>query len=168
MFQSRLEELKETHLNCRRSVGPAGFSVRAVAAQAEDLETVLNIAETVIRGDLSRPGFHSWSLDLYRTTAAPANEVVMVAGGAAAVSRLTVVSSDGIQLVGAGHQLEGPVDRGEADARAGVTQVVVDLPCRAELVCPAEHFFHGGALAGFSLGDGHRPLRPPPAVTSSG
>jgi hypothetical protein len=136
-------------------VGLACFNARAVAAQAEDLEIVLNVAETVVRGDLTRPGLHGWTLDLDRATATPAHKVVMVTGGAAAISRLTFVSSDGVQLVGTRHQLQGSVDGREADAGAGVTQVVVDLARCAELVSSAQHFFHGGALAGFSLRDGH-------------
>jgi hypothetical protein len=147
---------------------PGVFSVRAVAAQAEDLEIVLNVAKTVIHGDLSRPVLHSRPLDLDRATTAPAHKVVMVTSGAAAISGLTVVSSDGVQLVGAGHQLQGSVDGGEANTGAGVTQVVVDLARCAELVCSAQHFFNGGTLAGFSLRDGHQPLFAPPAITSSG
>jgi hypothetical protein len=129
---------------------------------------VLNIPETVICGDLGGPGLHSWSLDLDRTAAASAHEMVMMTGGASPVRRLAVVGPDRVQLVGPGHQLECSIDGGEADSGAGVAEVVVDLARSAELVCPTEHLFHCGTLAGFALRDGHRPLLCPPAITSSG
>jgi hypothetical protein len=146
----------------------ASFSGCAVATQAEDFEIVLDILETVICRDLGGPGLHSRSLDLDRTAAAPAHEVMMMTSGASAVSRLAVVGSDGVQQVGPDHQLEGSIDGGEADSSAGVAEVVVNLARCAELVCPTEHLFHCGTLAGFALRDGHRPLLCPPAITSSG
>jgi hypothetical protein len=129
---------------------------------------VLDILETVICRDLSGPGLHSWSFDLDRTATAPAHEVVMMTSGASAVSRLAVVGPDRVQLVGPGHQLEGSIDGGEADSGASVAEIVVDLARCAELVCPTEHLFHCGALPGFALWDGHRPLLCPRAITSSG
>jgi hypothetical protein len=60
--------------------------------------------------------------------------VVVVASGAASVGRLAVALADGVQLARVGHQLQGPVDGGEADAVSLVPQLVVDLLRAPELL----------------------------------
>jgi predicted ATPase len=44
--------------------------------------------------------------------------MMMMPGRAAAVRRLAVVGADGVKLASLGHQLQSPIDRGQAYAFA--------------------------------------------------
>ena len=106
----------------------------AVVAAAENFEMVLNIAEPVLVGDAVGPAFNSGAFDLDGAAAVPADEVVVVAHGAAPIGRLTVVGADQVDLVGVGHHLEGAVDGGQPDVLPVLAEVIVDLAGGAEVV----------------------------------
>jgi len=162
VLQARLEQLEKERHCMHRSPGAEPFSsgLGAVPAQSEDLQIVLHIAESMSFRDLASPALHRRPLDLDRTTAGPADQVVMMAGRATAIGGLAFVGADGVELVSVGHQLQGPVNSGEPDSGALVAQIIVDLACRAELVGSVEDFLDGGTLARSTLRSGHEPLLP--------
>ena len=67
-----------------------------------------------------------------------------MAVGAAPVGRLADRGPDGVDLTGLDHRLQRPVDRGQADRVALVSQVVVDLLGALELADLAEDLADGG------------------------
>jgi hypothetical protein len=110
-----------------------------------------DLAEPVLFGNCVCPAFYRRSRDLDRPTADAANEVVVMPGGAAAVRRLTLVGSDGIKITRVAHELQGPIDRCQANAFAVMSQVVVNLLCRPKVMSIGQNFFDRGALAGPAL-----------------
>lgn len=154
---------KLTRTRCSLGRGRLCNGVGTVGAQSEDFQIVLHVAESMSLSDLAGPALHCRSFDFDGTAAAPAYQVVMVTGRAPAVGGFTIVGPDGVQLVGACHQLQGSVNGGESDSRTGMTQVIVNLTGRAELVGPPEDLLNCGTLAGPTLRSGHQPLLPPPS-----
>ena len=131
-----------TGLGCKHLTGVAG---------AEDLEVVTDLAEPVLRSHRVGPPLHRRSGDLDRTTANAADQMMMVARRATAICRLTLVGSDGVEFAYFGHQLQGPVDRGQADPLSLMPKVVVNLLCCPEVVAIGEDFLNGGPLPGLAL-----------------
>jgi hypothetical protein len=68
--------------------------VGAGAAPAEDLKMVLNVAKSVLVGDMVGPSLDGGSFDLYGAAAVAADEVVVVAHGATSVGVFAVVGAD--------------------------------------------------------------------------
>jgi hypothetical protein len=106
----------------------------AVAATAEDLEMVLNLAEPVFGGDAVGPAFDSRAFDFDGAPAVPADQVVVVAHRASPVCGFAVVGADQVELVGVGHHLEGAIDRGQPDILPVSAEVIVDLAGGAEVI----------------------------------
>src|SRR4249920_4250518 len=96
-------------------------------AGAEDLEVVADFAEAMPLGHGVGPPLNRRSRDLDCPTADAAYQMMMMPGRAATVRRLTVVGTDGIEFACFGHELQGAVDRGQADAFAMMSQIVIDL-----------------------------------------
>ena len=86
-----------------------------------------DVDETVLAGDLVGPALDSRPLDLDRTAAGAADEVMVVARTALAVEDLAAVVAQRIDLGGVGKGLEAAVNRGEADGFAAVLEHVVDF-----------------------------------------
>ena len=79
----------------------------AAAAGAEDLQVVADVAETVLGGDGVGPALDGRTGDLDGTAAAAADQVVVVAVGAAAVGGLAVRVPQRVQLAGLGQTTAG-------------------------------------------------------------
>src|SRR4029453_14601192 len=76
-------------------------------AGAEDLEVVTDLTKSVLCGHCVGPSLHRRARDLNRTTADAADQMMVVAGRAPAIGRLTLVGSDPVELAYFGHEFEG-------------------------------------------------------------
>jgi len=70
---------------------------------------------------------------------------------AAPVRRLALVGSDGIKITRVAHELQGPIDRCQANAFAVMSQVVVNLLCGSKVMPIGQNFIDRGALASPTL-----------------
>src|SRR5829696_6726437 len=77
--------------------------------------------------------------------------MVVVSGRAATVRRLTVAGSDGVEIACVAHQLQGSVDRGQADAFAVMSKIVVDLLSCSEVMAIGQYLLDSGPLPGLAL-----------------
>ena len=110
-----------------------------------------DLPEAVLRGHRIGPTLHSWSRDFDRATTGPTDEMMVVPGGAAAVRSLTVVGSDGVEIACLAHELQGSIDRGQADAFAVMSQIVMDLLGRSEVVPIGQDLLDCRSLPGPAL-----------------
>jgi Beta-lactamase len=131
--------------------GPLTDAPLTGVAGAEDLEVVTDLAKPVLLRHRVGPPLHRRSRDLDRTTADAADQMMVVAGRAPSIGRLTVVGSDRVELANFGHELQGSVDRGQPDAFALMPQVVMDLLSCPEIVAIGEDFLDRSPLPGFAL-----------------
>src|SRR5829696_7979010 len=77
--------------------------------------------------------------------------MVVVSGRAATVRRLTVAGSDGVEIACVAHQLQGSVDRGQADAFAVMSKIVVDLLSCSEVMAIGQYLLNSGPLPSLAL-----------------
>lgn len=127
------------------------WPVSAGVAGTKDLEVVADLPKAVLLRNGIRPPLHRRPRDFDRTTTDAANQMMMVPGRAAAVRRLTVVGPNGVKIAGICHELQSPIDRGEADAFAVMTQAVMNLLRRPEVVLICQNLLDRGALPGTAL-----------------
>src|SRR5687767_5514873 len=97
------------------------------------------------------PSLDSRSGDFDSTATCAADQMVMVASRAAAIRRLTLVSSDRVDITCFSHQLQGPIDRGQADACAMMAQIVVNLLGGSEVMSIRQDLLDRRPLPGFAL-----------------
>jgi hypothetical protein len=96
------------------SAAPASASI----AGAKDFKIMTDFSKAVSRSDCIGPPLDRRSRYLDRPTADAAHQVMMVTGRAATVCCLTVIGPNGIKIARVGHQLQGPINRGQANAFA--------------------------------------------------
>jgi hypothetical protein len=106
-------------------------------------------------GDVVGPPFDGGAFYLDGASAVAADEVVVVAHGAAPVGGFAVVGADQVKLAGVGHHQQGAVHGCQANVFTVVAEVVVDLAGGAEVVGAGEEVGDGGALPGLSLRGGY-------------
>jgi hypothetical protein len=116
---------------------------------------VLNVSEAVLVGDVVGPTLDGGAFYLDGASAVAADEVVVVAHGAAPVGGFAVAGADHVELAGVGHHQQGSVDGCQPNVLTVVAEVVVDLACGAEVVGAGEQVGNGGALPGLSLRAGY-------------
>ena len=128
---------------------------------------VLNLAESVLVGDVVGPPLDGGAFDLDGAAAVAAHEVVVVAHRAAPVGGFAVVGSDQVKLAGVGHHQQGSVDGCQPNVLTLVAEVVVDLAGGAEVVGAGEQVGDCGALPRVPLRGGyHATLLPGGEVTA--
>ena len=127
------------------------LAASARVTRAEDLQVVADLPKAVLLRNGIRPPLYRRSRDFDRTTTDATNQMMMVSGRAPAVRSLTLVGSDSVKAPGIGHELQSPIDRGEADAFAVMSQVVVNLLRRPEVVLICQDLLDRGALPGTAL-----------------
>jgi hypothetical protein len=88
---------------------------------------VVDIAVAVFRCDLRDPPHQATIGDLHGAAAAPAHEMMVVSGAAAAVQRLTWRRADHVHVTGPGQRVQGPVHGGQANLLAGLAELVMEL-----------------------------------------
>ena len=116
---------------------------------------VLNVAESVLVGDVVGPPLDGGAFDLDGASAVAADEVVVVAHRAASVGGFAVVGADQVELAAVGHHQQGAVDGCQPDVLTLVAEVVVDLAGGAEVVGAGEQVGDGGALPRVPLRGGY-------------
>src|SRR5688572_27257733 len=83
----------------------------AVGAAAEDLQSMGDLGEAVLDGDLVRPALDRRSAHLDRRPTVPADQMVVVVGAAALPEQLLPsLGAGGVNLTGVDEQLQGAVD----------------------------------------------------------
>jgi hypothetical protein len=107
---------------------------------------VTDFAKSVLRGNRICPALNRRTRDFDRTTAGTAEQVVVVAGRAAAIRRLTVAGPECVEVAGISHQLQGPIDRRQTDAFAVLSQILVNLLGRPEVVTIGKDFLDRSTL----------------------
>jgi hypothetical protein len=107
---------------------------------------VTDFAKSVLRGNRICPALNRRTRDFDRTTAGTADQVVVVAGRAAAIRRLTVSGPECVEVAGISHQLQGPIDRRQTDAFAVLSQILVNLLGRPEVVTIGKDFLDRSTL----------------------
>lgn len=122
----------------------------AVRADAEHLDGVRDVGESVSGGDVLSPRFDSGRLQFDGGAAAATHQVMVMMLAATAVDRFPVVADDHIHKAVIAHGLKGPVDRGEANAITALSQYVVDLLRGEEPTGIAEDISDRRALARLS------------------
>ena len=110
-----------------------------------------DLSEAVLLRDRVSPSLYRGAGDLNRAATGAADQMVMVSGRAATVRRLTVAGSDGVEIACVAHQLQGSVDRGQADAFAVMSKIIVDLLRRSEVVLIRQNLRDGGSLPSAAL-----------------
>jgi hypothetical protein len=115
-----------------------------------------DVGEAVRERNLVGPVLDGRALDLDRAAAVPADQVVVVAAGAAAVGRLTVVGAKLVDLAGVAERLQRPVHRGQSDPLTLVSQPVVQLLRGEELLGLVERGVDRGLLPRAADGGGAR------------
>src|SRR5688572_30251122 len=110
-----------------------------------------DLSEAVLLRDRVSPSLYRGAGDLNRAATGAADQMVMVSGRAATVRRLTVTGSDGVEIACVAHQLQGSVDRGQADAFAVTSKIVVDLLSCSEVMAIGQYFLDSGPLPRFAL-----------------
>jgi hypothetical protein len=128
------------------------LAASARVAGAEDLQVVADLPKAVLLRNGIRPPLYGRSRDFDRTTTDATDQMMMVSGRAPAVRRLTLVGSDGVEVPNIVHELQSPIDGGQADAFAVMTQVVVNLLRRPKVVLIRQDLLDRGALPGTALG----------------
>ena len=91
----------------------------------EELHHVGHVGEAVVLGGLGGPPLDARAVDLDRTAAAAADEVVVVTRSALAEEGLAVVGAQGVDLAGLGHRLERAVDGRQANIDASNDHFIV-------------------------------------------
>ena len=127
------------------------LAASARVTRAEDLQVVADLPKAVLLRNGIRPPLYGRSRDFDRTTTDATNQMMMMPGRAPAVRSLTLVGSDSVKVPGIGHELQSPIDRGQADAFAVMSQVVVNLLRRPEVVLICQDLLDRGALPGTAL-----------------
>jgi hypothetical protein len=112
---------------------------------------VADFAEAVPLGHCVGPSLDRRSRDLDRTTADAADQMMMMPGRAATVRGLTIVGSDGVEIACLAHELQGSVDRGQADAFIVMSQIVMYLLGRPEVVPIGQDLLDRRSLPGPAL-----------------
>jgi hypothetical protein len=120
--------------------------IGAAAAPAEDLKMVLDVAKPMLIGDVVGPTLNGGAFDLDGTSAAAADEVVVVPHRAASVGGFAVVGADQVELAGVGHHQQGAVDGRQPNVLTLVAEIVMDLAGGAEVVGAGEQVGDSGAL----------------------
>ena len=110
-----------------------------------------DLSEAVLLGDRVGPTLDRRARDLDRPPTCAADQMMMVARRATAVRRLTLVGSDGVEITCIGHELQRPIDRGQADAFAVMAQIVVNLLGGPEVMSIRQDLLDGGPLPGLAL-----------------
>jgi hypothetical protein len=105
----------------------------------------------VLLGDRIGPSLDGWSRDLDRTAADAADQMMVMPGRAATVRSLAVVGSDGVEIACFGHELQRSVDRGQPDTFTVVSEIVVDLLGRPEVVPIGQDLLDCRPLSGLAL-----------------
>ena len=123
----------------------------AGTAGAKDLKIVADLPEAVLLRNGVGPALDRRSRDLDRTTTDTTDQMMMMAGRAAAVRRFALVGPDGVKFAGVGHELQRAIHRGKADALAEMSQVVVNLLRCAEVVLIGKDLRDCGALSSPAL-----------------
>ena len=116
------------------STTPPSPSFCDTFTETPTVEGVLHVAEAVLGTDPLGPALDRRALDLHRAAALAAEQVVVVAGAAGAVDRLTLGGAQHVDRAVGRHRLQRPVDRGEADPVAGLPHDRVELLGGAELL----------------------------------
>ena len=132
-----------------RATHPSSKHIRTVSAcavgtGAEDLESVADVDVLVVGGHLLGPAFDGRAVHLDGASAAPADQVVVMAVAAPAVGRLAICCPEDIDFLGVGEHLQGSAHGGQADPDASLLEQVVDLLCAAEVVDLVQDGGHGG------------------------
>jgi hypothetical protein len=120
-------------------------------AGTKDLKIVADLPEAVLLGNGVGPALDRWSRDLDRSTTDTTDQMMMMAGRAAAVRRFALVGPDGIKFAYVGHELQRAIHRGKADALAEMSQVIVNLLRGAEVVLIGKDLRDRGALSSPAL-----------------
>ena len=116
---------------------------------------VLNLAESMLVGDVVSPPLDGGAFDLDGAATVAADQVVVVAHRAAPVGGFAVVGADQVKLTGVGHHQQGSVDGCQPDVLTLVAEVVVDLAGGAEVVGAGEQVGDSGALPRVPLRGGY-------------
>ena len=98
---------------------------RARRAQAEDVNDVMRLSETVLSGNVFGPLFYGIRLDFDGCSAFAANQVVMVRVGRAGAEQAFTILLQGVGVTGSGKVCQGPVDGGKTDGATRVAQRTV-------------------------------------------
>src|SRR5680860_417218 len=134
-----------------RTTGGAG------GAEAEDVDDVCRLTETVLRRHIPGPDLHGIRLDLHGEAAVATDQVVVVLVGAAgAVQALPLRGLQGVRGARHGEVGERPIDRGETDRRPAGMQAGVQALRADEALGRVEGRAHGLALPGVPLHALHR------------
>src|SRR4051812_14473815 len=103
--------------------------------------------------DLVGPALDRRTLDLDGAAAVAADQVVVMALGAAPVRRFAVSGPEYVDLPRVGQRLEGPVDSGQADGLTGGPELLVDLLGGPEVVEILERRRYRRTLTGRACSD---------------
>jgi hypothetical protein len=112
---------------------------------------VADLPKAVLLGNGICPTFHGRSGDLNRTTTAAADQMMMVTGRTAAIRSLTVIGADNVKITCIGHELQRPVDRGEADTFAVMAQIIVNLLGCSKIMAVRQDLLDSCTLPGPTL-----------------
>jgi hypothetical protein len=115
---------------------------------------VADLAEAVLLGDPGGPALDGGAGDLDRTTADPADQVMVVPGRTAPVRHFAVTGPQRVDLAALSHRLQGPVDGGQPDPVAALAEQVVDLLRGTEIVQVGQDRVHRRPLPGAALRHG--------------
>ena len=102
-------------------------------AGPEDLQGVTDVGEPVRRRGRVRPPLHAGAVDLDRAAAGAADQVVVVALGAAPVGRIAAGGAQHVDLVRIREGLQAPVDGGQADLLPPPVQQLVQQLALAKM-----------------------------------
>ena len=118
----------------------------------EDLDLVLHLGEAVLGRDPRRPPLDRGAGHLHGAAAGPADQMVVVDGGAAPVDRLAVPAAEHVDLGVLHQRLQRPVDGREPDRVAARAEQGVQVLRAAEAVVLLQRGQHRAALARGSAG----------------
>lgn len=130
------------------------FETSTTIAGAEDLQVMTDFTKSVLCRNCIGPALDCRAGHLDRTTAVAADQMVVVAGRAAAIRGLTVAGTDGVQITYVGHQLQRAIDRGQSDAFPVMSQIIVNLLRGSEVVSIRQDLLDRRALPSFTLHTG--------------
>lgn len=129
---------------------------RALGAQPEQLEFVIELDETVVCGHRPCPPFDTGCLDLFGAPARAADQMMMVLGvGALPIQHLARILANGVQIAAADHVLQRPVHGGQSGARPLGAQRGMQILRRDEAVGAVQDVQNLGPLRGVTALDSH-------------
>ena len=102
----------------------------------------------MLRSDLGRPAFDGWSGNFDCGSTASADEVVVMASRAQAVTRFTIVGDDHVNCAVGSECLQGAVHRREPDRIVALSQQIMNLLRASEVVETRQHRDNCGSLLG--------------------